>query len=511
MKKIYIALAVIVTALLSSCMQEKSFEDAKVGENEIVITLQGAPATRASEMSLVQKGATIELACDENGHKLFLEETIEDLNRAWAPVTRGTPAYTENIGVLYKDNMSVYASALGEATFQTMDSDVYARKTGYGTGEGWRYNHNYASDPWAGADNHDFYFRMPVNMTGVSGLSYGKSGNDLTITFSYTSPTTAAQQQDIIFAARNITKEEHLNSLPNGAPVLFNHALTGVKFAIANPDEAMITSVEFTGLKGQGTCTIKPAKETDYSDTGTYSSATAVDWGTPTVVENATYSAEFDEVVSFNSGAFENNGNYPSSFAGAGSAQTNNLNDADATQTFWFIPQAMTNDVVLHIVYTYGGVESEGYIDFGKTLANVEWKAGQLRTYTIRVDDVNVKIEDTVTAGTSGIVGSTKNAVTITNTGNTDAFIRAAIVGQWVIDKTVDGKVERQIMFGFTDEVNNLYQVESWYEDQFETHAGAHGEFVGLAGYSNTAKGTSYGNPYPAENGWYYKDGYYYL
>lgn len=229
-------------------------------------------------MGLVQKGATIELASDENGHKLFLEETIEDLNRAWAPVTRGTPAYTENIGVLYKDNMSVYASALGEATFQTMDDDVYARKSGYGTGEGWRYNHNYASDPWAGADNYDFYFRMPVNMTGVSGLNYGKSGNDLTITFNYTSPTTAAKQQDIIFAARNITKAEHLASLPNGAPVLFNHALTGVKFAIANPDEAMITSVEFTGLKGQGTCTIKPAKETDYSDTDTYSSAKAVDW-----------------------------------------------------------------------------------------------------------------------------------------------------------------------------------------------------------------------------------------
>ena len=195
------------------------------------------------------------------------------------------------------------------------------KKEGYGTGEGWRYNHSYDSDPWV-AGNHDFYFRMPVDMTshGVSfeDNPYGKSGNNLTITFTYTSPTKAADQQDIIFAARNIDKEEYRASLPNGAPVLFNHALSGVKFAIANPDEAMITSVVFTGLKGSGTCTITPAKETNYSDTDTHSSATAVDWGTPTVVTGAKYTATFDKVVNYNTGKFAKNGNYPDSFKGAG-------------------------------------------------------------------------------------------------------------------------------------------------------------------------------------------------
>ena len=508
MKKIYIALAVLGTALLSSCVQEKSFKDTKISENDIVITLQGAPATRASEMGLVQKGATIELAAGEDGQKLFLEETIEDLNSAWAPVTRGTPAYTENLGVLYKDNMGVYASGLGDATYETMDTDVYARKEGYGTGEGWRYNYTYSSDPWAAATNHDFYFRMPVDMTshGVSfgDNPYGKNGNNLTITFTYTSPTKAADQQDIIFAARNIGKAEYLASLPNGAPVLFNHALTGVKFAIANPDEAMITSVEFTGLKGTGTCTITPSGETNNSDdTDTHSSATAVNWGTtPTVVTGAKYTATFDKVVNYNSGEFAKNGKYPDSFKGAGSAQTNNLNDEDATQTFWFIPQAMTNDVKLHIVYTYGDDEGEADIEFGKELlkknAATYWYAGQLRTYTIRVDEVNVKIEDNVSVvdafkeevtDASGhkfeaisYKGSTKTNVVITNTGNTDVYIRAALIGQWMDS---DGNP----VFGFTDyATGDVALVDSWYQDQFgETPHFKQGKFTGLPGYNGTS------------------------
>lgn len=517
MKKIYIALAVLGTALLSSCVQEKSFKDTNISENDIVITLQGAPATRASEMGLVQKGVTIDLAASEDGHKIFLEETIEDLNSAWAPVTRGTPAYTENLGVLYKNNMGVYASALGDATYENMDTDVYARKEDHGTGEGWRYNHTYDSDPWV-AGNHDFYFRMPATANGVTyPLTYGNSGDDLTITFTYTSPTKAEDQQDIIFAARNIDKEEYLASLPNGVPVLFNHALTGVKFALANPDEAMITSVEFTGLKGTGTCTITPSGETNNSDTDVHSSATAVNWGTPTVVTGAKYTATFDKVVNYNSGEFAKNGKYPDSFKGAGSAQTNNLNDEDATQTFWFIPQAMTEDVKLHIVYTYGEDEGEADIEFGKELlkknANTYWYAGQLRTYTIRVDEVNVKIEDVVTTNNPDkqYTGSTKTDVVITNTGNTDAYIRAAIIGQWL-------NTEGNPVFGFTDftaqSQSEQYQiVESWYEDQFSaTGQHKHGAFKDLVGYKNDTEAGVPGTEVFSSDWWSKgSDGFYYF
>lgn len=526
MKRISIALAVFAAALLSSCVQEKSFNDKTIGKNDIVFTLQGAPATRSmEEMSLVQKGATIELAADENGQKLFLEETIEDLNRAWAPVTRGTPAYTENVGVLYKDKLSVYAASLGEANYQSMEGEM--------VGGGWRFNHTYASDPWANGAV-DFYFRMPSDMTSYGVTlgtdAYGKNGNDLTIKFDYESPALAAAQQDIIFAARNVTKDQYSKSLPNGVPVLFNHALAAVKFAIANPKEAAITSVEFTGLVGKGTCTITPAKENDYRDntTGNYSSADAVSWALIESATGATYSSgEFGTPVSYGSGSFANNGDYPSSFAAAGAAQTNNLNDADATQTFWFIPQAMTDKVMLHITYTYGGKEAEGDLEFGKVLAEagVVWKAGQLRTYTIRVDDVNVKIEDSVSATatpntqltdekgnvitdkdgkpyTFTAYGGTKSNVNISNTGNTDAYIRVALTGQW-LDNTGNP------VFGFTDyTAGQVILVESWYQDQFVSQKGKHGYFVNLPGYKNINKNTQYSNPL---NNWYLNsDGYYY-
>lgn len=512
MKKFYIAIAVLAAAMLISCEREKSFNDVTIGENDVVLSLQGAPATRAADMGLVQKGVTISFESTGDGNKLFLEETVEDLNSAWAPATKGTPVYTENVGVLYKNKLGVYAAGnFGDATYESMDTEMYPRKGGeYGTGNGWRYHHNYDGDPWPNETTAvDFYFRMPVDMD-EHGVTLGESAySNGTISFSYTSPTKASDQQDIIFAARPISKAEYKGALPNGVPVLFNHALTGVKFAIANyDDEAQISikSVSFSGLIGTGSCTVTPSSETNHTDVKDNHSSTVdgvVVWRDTRVVENAVYSSgEFGTPVSYESGSFANNGNYPDSFKGAGAAMTANLNDADATQTFWFIPQAMKDGIELTIKYTYGSSEVRtGVIDFGKELAksNVVWKAGQLRTYTIRVDEVNVKIEDTVTlqgSESDSYKNSIKNAVVISNTGNTDVYIRAAIVGQW-LDENGDP------VFGFTDyTAGKVKLVESWYQDQFgENGKKTHGTFSGLVGYDI------------ATSDWWKKgdDGYYYF
>ena len=530
-------MAVLATAALASCQQEKSFEDKKIGEKDLVFSLQGSASTRSAEDAIaIRKGVIIEAEKDENGNGLIMEETIETLNDIYAPATKGTPAYTENVGKLY-ENLGVVikngnSELLNTTGFYAMDDEM--------VGGGWRYQGEF--DGWPDAETSlDFYLWMPVANNGIQGTpTYGTKTVDEnkvhTITFSYKTPTgsdsDAKAQQDLIFAARSLSKSDHNAALPNGASVLFKHALTGVKFAIANYDatnQITIKEVTLNNIKSQGTCTITPDLDIennhrDYptpteSVTDPYTSAEAVDWGTPNTPASFK-SGSFGAPVSYaTGGSFKDDSNdygkYPKSFSDAGA--TDNLNTKTASQTFWFIPQEMTDDVTLTVKYTFGSATEQTWtIKIGEVLkkANgnrVYWQAGELRTYTIKIDDVNVKIEDTVTAGSEGIVGSTKNAVTITNTGNTDAFIRAAIIGQWVIDKTVDGKVERQIMFGFTDEVNNLYQVESWYEDQFVSHAGEHGVFDGLAGYSNTTASKSFDNPYPAENGWYYKDGYYYF
>ena len=518
MKKIYIIIAAFATLALVSCEQEKSFNDEKIGENGIVLSLEGAASTRSADVATVQKGVKLELDDDENGQILYLEETIEDLNAAWVPATKGTPAYTQNVGKLYKDLGVVIkngSSVLSTSNFWAMDNEI--------VGGGWRYQGEFGAWP-DDSTPLDFYLWMPADTAGLGYKDFttGKTNSSMTFSFTYTSPKSAAAQKDLIFAARAISKSDAKSGTnkSNGVPVLFNHALTGVKFAIENYDTSKkiaIKSVSFTGLVGTASCVVTPASESEYKDNKTnYSSAneTVVKWTIPATPDRSkTYSSgEFTDTVYFApKGSFENVGEYPESFSQAGNKH--NLNDTDATQTFWFIPQPMTNDVILTIEYTYGNdTKKEGKIEFGKALSGVTWKAGQLRTYTIRVDDVNVMIKDTVSivepfmetltdpAGrpfdATSYKGSYKDNVTITNTGNTDAYIRAALIGQWLDE---DGNP----VFGFTDyATGDVALVASWYQDQFVNGTFIQGKFTGLPGYNGTA--STYHNWTKGEDGFYY-------
>ena len=140
-------------------------------------------------------------------------------------------------------------------------------------------------------------------------------------------------------------------------------------------------------------------------------------------------------------------------------------------------------------------------------LHSSNWLPAQIRTYTFKIDEVNVKIDDTVKLegdADDGYEGSVKSGVTITNTGNCEAFIRASIVGQWMND-TVDaeGNPQSNPIFGFTDKVNGLHEVPSWYQDQFvSTATGEHGQFAGLPGYK--------GGDNPLNDWMLCDDGYYY-
>lgn len=516
MKKIHIVMAVLATAALASCQQEKSFNDEKLGENSVVFTISGGATRSAETAPEVRQGVVIPLET-EDGSKFFLEETVVNLNEI-GPATKGTPAYTENLGSLYKNDLSVYAAegTFGTATYENMETSMYARKD-EAQGEGWRYQHNYNGDPWPKDGSAvGFYLNMPAAPTGVS--ITGRTGGKFT--FTYTSPTTAAEQQDILFAYRSMTKEQHHGFLPNGAPVLFQHALTAVKFAIGNDDDDIssnniaITEVIFNGLVNTGTCEISPSAETNYTDNKTtYSSAGVTSWPTKSATANNTISSgTYSGTVNYTSGS---NNKFGDSWYSAGNEK--NLNDANGTQTFWLIPQTVSSGVTLTIKYTFAGTPGEWTIDFGKVLATaakpVNWQAGELRTYTIKVDDVNVKIEDTVTiaqdqtttytddhSDVHTIYGGTKSGIKITNTGNTDAFIRAAITGQWVDENGAP-------VFSFTDftVADIIQEIDSWYNDQFGTGTGHFGVFDGLVGYTKNDK-TGAGN-----DGWVKgNDGYYY-
>lgn len=491
-KQAYLAALAAVT--LVSCQQEQSFRGGSADRNEIAFTLQGAE-TRSEGVSPEKQGVSIPLGT-VNDLNLFLEETIVDLDSN-APETRGTPVYTENVGYLYKDQLGVHTDAAGG-----VDAS-YARLEDKPSADGWAYQHRYDVNIWEDETTDvQFYLYMPANMTanGVSNLSY----NAGVVTASYTSPTTAAAQQDIIFGGIKMNHKQYLGKYyPQGAPVKLYHALTGIKFAIKNTTAELaniqIHKISFIGLKNTGTLTFTSPSTVAWSNLDVTKVETPVgegDEATTIQVPNTIYQTyQEGDLVNYDATTHAGN-NFANSFFGAGVSQ--NLNKADASYTFWLIPQGTEDSsATLKIEYTMNGKDETMEIPLTSLHAS-NWQAGQLRTYTFKLDEVNVKIEDDVEIkGTpdDGYKGSTKSGVKITNTGNVKAFIRAALVGQWL-------DASNNPVFGFTDEINRLFLVESWYEDQFGEEANHnHGEFSGLAGYDQA-------NPYKkwqlCDDGYYY-------
>ena len=470
MKKTYIALAVLAMAALAGCQETEFRNDAYIPEEgEVLIRVSNSDkTTKSGEFSSEVKGEIFSLGSDADGTNYFLEETITDLNDAmFAPMTKGTPGYTENFADLYGGfSAAVYK---GTSVFEADGAFEEADKAKL------IYKRKYSDDIWDKQGNPDLYLflRTPAEYidANATGLTY--SPTDGKITFKYTSPLTASAQKDMLFTSRPLDSATDFNNYftkaDEGLPVLFHHVLTGVKFAIAADvkDKVTITGVKFTGLADAGECVVTPRPETNgYVDdkTGDYSSATVSVWD-PEKLEfnNKEFSQTFGNTTQDYTTAGSGVAHFGNSFYQAGNL--NNLNDANASLTFWFIPQAMTDDVKLTVSYNIAN-DTKNYewtIDFGTTLSGkgVTWLAGELHTYTIRIDEVNVKIEDTVAATkeedkqltdldgnivykevvdpetgettrvpyTYTYYGGTKSNVVITNTGNTDSYIRAALIG----------------------------------------------------------------------------------
>lgn len=470
MKKIYIALAVVATAMIVSCEREKDFGGmTPLGENEIGFVMQSV-STRSMEVApQVMRGETIPLGTDNMGNAFFLEETIEELNPS--PATKGAPAYTANVGKLYP-TMGVYADGdFGDNVFVLVDEAMHANPNG---GDGWRYHHNYNGRPWPEDDTTpvDFYLRMPAQMSGVSNLTYA----DKKISFDFIPLSTAKDQDDLLFSQTTLSKSEHDGYLPNGAPVLMYHALTGIKFR-TNSDNSgstktIITKVKITGLKGSGHCVIDgsnivwtPGSTTAYTYTQTFT--------------NPAYSQDawVDGTIGNEGGTAWDSDLNGTSWTAA--AADHNLNNAKGELTFWVIPQEITDAVKLEVTFCVktpdtagatGGGEFTHQINIGEILAakNVEWKAGQLRTYTLDPKDVDVEIFDTMS-------GKSKTALHVTNTGNVAEYVRMLVIGNWYGWESEQdyaryestGKPEPDILVGYKTDgsggENDNEMVEPWY------------------------------------------------
>lgn len=465
MKKSILSIAIIAAAALCvSCQQdtpEKGAGNGRKSNNDISFIL-GSKATKAeSEAEAVPVKAVksvMPIGFINETTELVLEESLVSLDDIqYEPQTKGTPVYTENVtdmgsfyAVAYKSDFS--GVALDDARFG-YDSDRNA----------WR--HSYDSDPWASGDKLWFFMRMG-DMTGVKDLDYALTDTPAgQISFSYTSPATASAQKDILFASRPITKEQEDKGQSN---VLFYHALTAVKFRTGvTAADTEITSVEIKGLANQGECVMVPyygewsgsPKSNPYGNSATSSkSADCVDWPTAKLSGSASssFTQSFTGVVDFEKATGKGAENpFADSFYAA--AADNNLNDSDASLTFWFIPQQLNKDVKLIINYKVHGTACEPVtLDFGDLAKgnNTDypfWKAGELRTYTLSAIDVNVTVTDEVTSS------NVKQNVEVTNTGNVPIYVRAAIVGYWadVNGALVNEAWNPEVHGTFTGNTNN--------------------------------------------------------
>ena len=452
MRKITILFAsVAIIAAVCSCVREENFQEIDPVDPGTVSFVLGGIDTRSEAPSTIET-FTYRLGEDGNGHIFTIDETVTDMGDLGdgprAPRTKGSPAYTSNVAAVYGGSFN---GVIYGGTSQIAGDGSFDESGGF-----WR--RILGSDPWLQADPLTFFLRMPASANGMSGLAYNASATAKTVSFNYTTPAKAEDQQDILFATRTIDKATYDSELASagGAKVLFRHALTGVKFAIGNnttrdderfPEDQVqtfITKVEIKGLKDKGSAVFSPdnSQEEDSDKTNVYSSSSSFTWTIDNTSTDAVFTQTFDQnnIIDFVSGD-EYDG--PDSFYAAG--QNRNLNDSQASLTFWFIPQDITTALEIDVTFrvwdgAFYGDEVTMTLKLGQLVAaqtndtNKSWKAGQLRTFSLSPGLVDVDITDEMSEDKTE-----KSNVVIKNTGNKDAYMRVAIVGNWV--NTATGEI----------------------------------------------------------------------
>lgn len=449
-KEMKIAAVAALGMLACACVQEKNNETFLPESGAVSLVMSDFTTRAAESASAPVEAYSYRLGSDDEGNLFTLTETVTTLDGVGAevPETRGTPAYTENVQSVHGDTFNgvLYGASgqvLGDGAFEFAGDGRWRRWTG--------------TDPWDVSDPITFFLRMPASPTGLTNLAYNASAK--TIAFDYATPVKAADQQDILFSTRTIDKATYESEFQSkhGASVLFRHALTGVKFAIGNntttaterhPDDEVqtfITKVSFKGLKDKGHAVYVQDNSVeqnvnDHATNGTHSSKTSFTWTDLSTTSRETVFYQTygdDDIQDFTSGdAVGAN----ASFYAAG--EQRNLNKADASLTFWFIPQEITDDVKVEVTfYVWSGADPKSgsvkemtlELDLGTLLKaqtaglNGIWQAGQLRTFTLTPTTVDVEITDTVNEAKTE-----KSNVVIKNTGNKNAYMRVVIVGNWV-------------------------------------------------------------------------------
>lgn len=316
---------------------------------------------------------------------VFISMT-EEVNEALNHPLSNNDAHARSASFTDQNFDSFLLSAFVEDGSEFMKDQSVTRNTGTG-------NCEYSPVKyWPQTQPVHFFGYAKMNNNGILSIPvFSIQGKNYTGEFSYALPVAgtdgkdAENQPDLVFA---ITPNQHKEvvHLP------FKHALSAILFKIAGkPEDITLSNVDIrlSSVSTKGDCSLK------------YIDATTLDFTWNGVNHSGTYKQAFQYT----------------------STAPSYLNyDANESQTFMMIPQALT-EAKLGVVFSYNGVNYDMEIPLKDI--HTEWEANKKYTYTISIKEtVEVFVDDTVS-------GNVKSNVTIRNTGLSDAYIRATIVGYW--------------------------------------------------------------------------------
>lgn len=482
MKRYFSALSLLVSVLLLASCNDEVGESSKkyvADKNTVAFVIGGnSSMTRADvvKRDIVAPSNVIDLPCEPGETPLCIVETVTDMDEVYTDAvlgTRATPAYTENFYDLYGTQLygTAFAPQSGDAVQFTDVWGSYLENGGtvnYRHEEDNTYIYCYSKGQttnlsWPDGDKLWFFLEAPYEQTGSKSDTKGTNRtfwSDGSIRFHYTDPNTAAagvitngavNQTDFLFTSKLVSKPAQYGPKSN---ILMYHSLTGVKFQMGNIDGGITTikSVTITNINSKGDCVLTPKytdantsaqnhksnKDVDQLNDASKSSKCAV-WtnqGTP---------VSYTETFNMNSNGTTNYGGYevdensnPANFAkdfykdgndADRDHYTYNLNDANGTKTLYLVPQTLTADSKIIVEYQVGNKIYKREA----SLAGEVWKAGELHTYTLTVNKVDVSITDEMNDDHTA-----KGSVVATNTGNVTAYLRAAVVAAWCYGDDTD-------------------------------------------------------------------------
>lgn len=382
--------ALVALALVVSCARERFEEPVPVDNEDISLLVR-----EAKPMATKAAGQYMELVFSDDSMDVYLEVTERDMTpRATVcdtARTKGTPYIGNALGEF---SVTAFLEADNDTPF-FKDLKLNSDGSEVGTGYYW---------PVTTPPTKISFFGFARNQDNgtLSGLTYDPE--TLGGSFSYALPdpvgdeTSAVEQPDLLFAIA--PKQEKTD---NAVEMGFYHALSAIVFKVGRiPADFIVEKVEFTNLPSSGSCG---------------------------------YESDGLGVLSFEWTPSGTKKNFTQTFAKQMSDAEGKVEDEAVSaieQTFMMIPGEIppAAELVVTVSFDKGDDPKTTYV-IRKTLKDLiaTWTAGKQYVYKISSpEEIEVEVDDEVVDN-----GTRKQELEIRNTGLAPSYMRAILVGYWVV------------------------------------------------------------------------------